>query len=68
MRMFTLLTTLLLLALHTQAESPQGGTEEASDQEHSVNEDQDISISFTGDKNTAIQNAGERNHRARDME
>ncbi|NP_001028250.1 neutrophil defensin 4 precursor [Rattus norvegicus] len=50
----TLLTTLLLLALHTQAESPQGCTE---DQKLLIMEDQDISISFTGDKGTALQDA-----------
>jgi defensin alpha len=44
MRMFTLLTTLLQLTLHTQAESPQGSTEEAPDQEQLAKEDQDISI------------------------
>uniref|UniRef100_F1LQB7 Defensin NP-4 precursor n=1 Tax=Rattus norvegicus TaxID=10116 RepID=F1LQB7_RAT len=58
MRTLTLLTTLLLL-LHTQAESPQGSrsTEEALDQEQLVMEDQDISISFGGDKGTALQDA-----------
>ncbi|XP_021075551.1 neutrophil antibiotic peptide NP-2-like [Mus pahari] len=57
MRMFTLLTILLLLALHTQAESPQGSTEEAPDQEQLVKEDQDISISFGGDKGAALLDA-----------
>nr|Q62713.1 RecName: Full=Neutrophil antibiotic peptide NP-3A; Short=RatNP-3a; AltName: Full=Neutrophil defensin 3; Flags: Precursor [Rattus norvegicus]AAA91971.1 defensin RatNP-3 precursor [Rattus norvegicus]AAC99551.1 defensin 3a [Rattus norvegicus] len=51
MRTLTLLTTLLLLALHTQAESPQGSTKEAPDEE------QDISVFFGGDKGTALQDA-----------
>ncbi|MCV4714500.1 hypothetical protein OFC05_31000, partial [Escherichia coli] len=51
MRTLTLLTTLLLLALHTQAESPQGSTKEAPDEE------QDISVFFGGDKGTALQYA-----------
>nr|Q62716.1 RecName: Full=Neutrophil antibiotic peptide NP-1; Short=RatNP-1; AltName: Full=Neutrophil defensin 1; Flags: Precursor [Rattus norvegicus]AAA91974.1 defensin RatNP-1 precursor [Rattus norvegicus] len=57
MRTLTLLTALLLLALHTQAKSPQGTAEEAPDQEQLVMEDQDISISFGGDKGTALQDA-----------
>ncbi|XP_032775353.1 neutrophil antibiotic peptide NP-2-like [Rattus rattus] len=59
MRTLTLLTTFLLLAFHTQAESPQGSgsTEEALDQEQLVMEDQDISISLGGDKGTALQDA-----------
>jgi len=62
MRTLILLTTLLLLALHTQAESPQGSTKEAPDEE------QDISVFFGGDKGTALQDAGERRYHARDME
>ncbi|XP_032775327.1 neutrophil antibiotic peptide NP-2-like [Rattus rattus] len=57
MRTLTLLTTLLLLALHTQAEFPQGRTEESPDQKLLIMEDQDISISFTGDKGTPLQDA-----------
>ena len=66
--MLTLLTTLLLLALHMQAGSPQGSTEEAPDQEQLVKEDQDISTSFGGDKCSTLQDAGERYHHARDMQ
>ncbi|XP_028637640.1 neutrophil antibiotic peptide NP-2-like [Grammomys surdaster] len=55
MRMLTLLTTLLLLALQTQAESPPGRVEEDSDREPLVEEDQDIFISVGGDKGTALQ-------------
>ncbi|XP_034376755.1 neutrophil antibiotic peptide NP-2-like [Arvicanthis niloticus] len=57
MRMLTLLTTLLLLALQTQAESPQGRAEEDPDLEQLVEEDQVISISLGGDKSTALQEA-----------
>ncbi|XP_030099772.1 neutrophil antibiotic peptide NP-2-like [Mus musculus] len=57
MRMFTLLTTLLLLALHTQAGSHQGSSEEAPDQEQLVKEDQDISTSFGMDKCSTLQDA-----------
>ena len=64
MRMFTLLTTLLLLALHTQAGSHQGSSEEAPDQEQLVKEDQDISTSFGMDKCSTLQDAGERPHHA----
>ncbi|XP_032775224.1 neutrophil antibiotic peptide NP-4 [Rattus rattus] len=56
MRMLTLLTTLLLLALHTQAESPQGRAKAAPDQDM-VMDDQDISISFGWYKGTALQDA-----------
>ncbi|XP_028639777.1 neutrophil antibiotic peptide NP-2-like, partial [Grammomys surdaster] len=55
MKMLPLLTTLLLLALQTQAESPQGRAEEDPDREQLVKEDRDISISFGGDKSTALQ-------------
>ena len=58
MRVLTLLTTFLLLALHTQAESLQGSNAKV------VKEDQDISIFFGGGKSTSIQNANERNHHA----
>ena len=37
--MLTLLTTLLLLALHMQVGSPQGSTEEAPEQEKLIKED-----------------------------
>ncbi|XP_031198501.1 neutrophil antibiotic peptide NP-2-like [Mastomys coucha] len=57
MKMLTLIMTLLLLALETQAESPKGRNDEAPDQEQLVNEDQDISISFGGDKGTALLSA-----------
>ncbi|XP_032775204.1 neutrophil antibiotic peptide NP-4-like [Rattus rattus] len=57
MRMLTLFTTLLLLALHTQGESPQGRAKVAPDQEQLVMEDQDISVFFGGDKGTALQDA-----------
>uniref|UniRef100_A0A8C6N5M7 Uncharacterized protein n=1 Tax=Mus spicilegus TaxID=10103 RepID=A0A8C6N5M7_MUSSI len=46
-RMFPLFTTLILLIVHTQAESPQGNTEEAPD----------ITISFLAYCSTAIENA-----------
>ncbi|XP_052018543.1 neutrophil antibiotic peptide NP-2-like isoform X2 [Apodemus sylvaticus] len=65
MRMLALLTTLLLLALQTQAEFPQGSAEEAPDQEQLVEEDQDISISFGEDKGTALLDSGERSHHIR---
>ncbi|XP_051025932.1 neutrophil antibiotic peptide NP-1-like [Acomys russatus] len=57
MRTLALLTALLLLVLQTQAEPLLARGEEAPDQVHVGDEDQDMAISFGGDKTTALQDA-----------
>lgn len=67
MRTLCLLTTLFLLALQTRAEPVQRIPEEVPVQGW-LGEDQDVSISFGGDKSASLQDAGVRQHRAGDRE
>ncbi|XP_077648782.1 neutrophil antibiotic peptide NP-1-like [Urocitellus parryii] len=57
MRTLALLAALLLLALQAQAEPLRARVEEAPDQKQPGQEDQVVTISFTGDENSA-QDAG----------
>ncbi|XP_045391592.1 defensin-5-like [Lemur catta] len=58
MRTLALLAALLLLALQAQAGPLQERAEEAPKQEQPDTEDQDMAISFAGDKSLGVRAAG----------